>query len=505
MQVRNCGVWQRLPWSLARASTRPLLHRTYADAASRTIVLLPHEGIHNLHDAAPGTADFFTSKGNGLPLKFLRERCAAILEANPWLAARVVSQPQLSLVVPEAPSAADHCAFYEETSTTELGHTTLRKFFDAAQAPTPISAHGASLFSRRGVDCLDADEPLFKMRAVIAADGKSLLLSTSMSHVLGDGATLYRVHGMLHPDASVTVMSAERKQSFLAAMGRLEGAIPGTTLIPAATLHAPAFALSPSSVDKWAALHASGACRSVEEGGLVAPLPPATGACNVYLDDGAIAQAKTDAVAEGGVPFVSTNDVFTSWMFLAHRADLAVMAYNTRSLLGAEAQHLAGNYQVSLAFSPGEFSPASIRRAVALPGIKSEGVARGVPGPSQRTVLVTSWAQGHTQLELDGVTHDLHQPFVPAAARGAVSPFHAKAKSMPRQNPCQDKIHATQKKKRTKFCKPIGMDFVQNFVQAHLAIAWPSRSFRRASRPTSPAPISLASTLSFQSDTRFYI
>jgi len=88
-------------------------------------------------------------------------------------------------------------------------------------------------------------------------------------------------------------------------------------------------------------------------------MSPTFGYVNAYLDEQFVAEAKATAIAEGEVDFVSTNDVFTSWSFQVHKADLGNMAYNIRPLLrGVEdTDALAGNYLGSLAFSPSEFPP----------------------------------------------------------------------------------------------------------------------------------------------------
>eukprot|EP00937_MAST-01D_sp_MAST-1D-sp2_P004455 g4455.t1 len=400
-----------------------MIRRAFASkrAATHSYPLLPHEWTHNLHDTAPGTADFFASRGKAA-LTFLQQRCEAVLSANPWLAARLVSEPEPAFVVPKVPSPADHQSFYAEVEATFLGHETTAAVFQAAATPgPPLSTEMTALFSKKGIYCVDADEPLFKVRAITAPGGEGFMVTTSMSHVLGDGSTMYQVHAMLHPDSPVVALSPQRLLNMPAVISDVEGAFPGSNYVPAASLEAPVFDMSPATARKWEALHASEACTPLAEGGAF-EFPPTFGFCNVFLDEAAIARHKKAAVAQGEVTFVSTNDVFTAWLFQASKAALGTMAYNTRPLLGSEGATSMGNYQVCLAFAPTEFSAASIRSAVNLPGVAGDAAVQ-----SGRVAFITSWTQAHKQLDLSavGATHRLHQPLMPMQNVGAHTPFHA--------------------------------------------------------------------------------
>lgn len=400
----------------------------FAAPRTRSYPLLPHEWMYHLHDPVPGTADFFSScsgsRGAVTALPYLQQRCETILNANPWLAARLVSEPRPSFVVPEEPSLADHQSFYAEVGATSLGHDTTSAAFEAARGGLSVSPEMASLFSKKGIDCVDTDEPLFKIRTITAPGGEGFLVTISMSHVFGDGATMYQVHSMLHPDSPVLTLNPERMLGMPAAVRGIEGALPGTTFLPAASHEAPTFDLLPTTMPKWNALLASGVYKPLAEGGTFGPFPPTTGMCNVFLDKAAVARHKQTAAAQGEVAFVSTSDVFTAWLFQASKADLGMMAYNSRPVLGDEAEGRVGNYQVNLTFAPEEFSAASVRRAVNLPGVK--GILGGLGG---RIAAITSWTQAHKQLDLSalGAVHQLHQPLLPVHLMAASSPPHASA------------------------------------------------------------------------------
>ena len=108
-----------------------MLRRAFASngAGTRSYPLLPHEWTHNIYDTVAGTADFFASQSSAPALGHLQKRCEAVLNANPWLAARLVSTPEPSFVVPEVPSPADHQSFYAQVEATSLGHDSTAAVF----------------------------------------------------------------------------------------------------------------------------------------------------------------------------------------------------------------------------------------------------------------------------------------------------------------------------------------------------------------------------------------
>jgi hypothetical protein len=81
-----------------------------------------------------------------------------------------------------------------------------------------------------------------------------------------------------------------------------------------------------------------------------------------YLDDEKLAAAKSKAAKDGGVPFVSTNDVLTSGFMNAIRGRYCIMALDCRGRVSGIGQELAGNYVTTLTMDSEVFgTPAGIR------------------------------------------------------------------------------------------------------------------------------------------------
>ena len=66
------------------------------------------------------------------------------------------------------------------------------------------------------------------------------------------------------------------------------------------------------------------------------------------LDDEAVAAAKKKAATEGGVEYVTTNDVVTSGFFTACGARIGMMGFDCRGRLEGVGADLAGNYATAL-------------------------------------------------------------------------------------------------------------------------------------------------------------
>merc|ERR1712046_43074 len=85
-----------------------------------------------------------------------------------------------------------------------------------------------------------------------------------------------------------------------------------------------------------------------------------------YVDEEWVGVQKKAATAEGEVPFVSTNDIITSWFFRKVGASAAIMAINLRGRVAGAEDHIAGNYESGLVYRPADFAtPALIRKSLA--------------------------------------------------------------------------------------------------------------------------------------------
>ncbi|CAM9248986.1 unnamed protein product, partial [Heterosigma akashiwo] len=158
-----------------------------------------------------------------------------------------------------------------------------------------------------GYSLVDSDAPVAMVTVLGTAPGEFALVF-SLSHAIADGRTYYEVLRMLQPGAAVRSLSSARVQGFSEAMrdkcGRRELA----------------WADKP-----WTQIMYTVAM-------MFNPKPRCYA---FYLDEGRLAAAKAAAAAEGGVPYVTTNDVLTSGFFTACRARIGMMGLDCRGGWGS--------------------------------------------------------------------------------------------------------------------------------------------------------------------------
>ena len=113
--------------------------------------------------------------------------------------------------------------------------------------------------------------------------------------------------------------------------------------------------------------------------------------------------------ATSGVPWVSSNDVLTSWFLRQGGYSYGFMAINLRRKLAGLTDESAGNYEGAIQFWPEEFRQAAgIRRSLQPPNMFQAG-RQDVPGfwRSLRSHfgVATNWSSLQSELHLPGCEH----------------------------------------------------------------------------------------------------
>ena len=313
--------------------------------------------LENLHLPPVTTVTLYEG---AVPIDFLRHRLAMILDKNPWLTSRIVKK-----------STEDREVALAYTKTFELEHTIDRHF--TVSAPGDVSfvlsmPYEALVKALLPVQCprskpaTDEDEPLFKV-AVIPIDTEEIdqnqaaplqqamtlpgfALVVSMNHTLGDGHTYYKLYGMLNAKTDVEVLNPVRVAGFEEAKTEIVGEKENTMFMSAgvglgimgAYVGAKIFRRRPQNV------------------------------CIHQVDPDWVSREKAKAKQEGQVPFVSSNDVISSWFFREMKSDMNIMLANFRSrtpsILDLNEQHV-GNYEANVPYFQGDVeTPALIRQSI---------------------------------------------------------------------------------------------------------------------------------------------
>jgi hypothetical protein len=335
------------------------------------------------------------------PIDYLRERVGDLLRKNPWLAGRLVKKGVqgggVALRYPRDPSSDvdRHFAVLgpdQARLTTDMDYGTLMQTLGPLQVAT-------------GKMAVDADEVLFKVLLVPVEAGTAgvdaplarrvstpaFALIFSMTHTIGDGYTYYRVFDMLDPDAKLLALDPVRVDGFQTAAEEVLGE-PETAMLASATLVA-------------------GVVQTYVWGKLTRR--PSPDACLHTIDPAWMATEKEGAKQEGLVPFVSSNDVITSWFLRETRSTVNLMATNLRgrSPAGLDlSDSLAGNYGIDVPYFREDVqTPALIRSSLRAPD-GSFRVHRAADPPTpipsswellqNHTSFITNWAGFYRDLRL---------------------------------------------------------------------------------------------------------
>jgi hypothetical protein len=338
------------------------------------------------------------------PVQLLRHRIALILEKNPWLTSRIVKKSTKDGVVAMAydeaseagPRVDEHFKAYEPG---EVGLSLNMQYAALVECLLPLQC-------ARAKPATDANESLFKvavvpleespdsagpapMQSKVTLPGFALVVS--MNHTMGDGHTYYRLYGMLDADQEIEALDPVRVSGFeeakTAVIGENESAMFSS------------------------AGYGLGIMGTYLFGKLTGREPQ--NVCVHTIDPAWVAQEKAKASKEAQVPFVSTNDVLTSWFFREMKRDINIMVANFRSrkpsILDLTDQH-AGNYEANVPYFPGDIErPELIRQSILTPeklfrARRAGSPTTQVPGLltllRNRTAIITNWASFYRDVAL---------------------------------------------------------------------------------------------------------
>lgn len=357
------------------------------------------------------TVTFFRSldrKGYASSIEYLRDRLNRIVHLNPWLDGRL---HRTRLKVP---------ARREANVPLEVH---LHRRSGSGESPSPPPSlldvsiervtHIASEYVVKA-GCCGGAEPIFRAAIIPFSDGSAsqdllaFAFVLSLSHVVGDGCTFYRIVNMFSCREQPYAMDPTRYPSVEDAIGRAMGR--NNTAQALSTN--PHFALS-IACGMVKAKAASSVFRRTKR----------THVKCFYIDQRWVDDQKKRA-KKRGARFVSTNDVITWWFFTRCRADVGMMAVNFRQRVPASGGPLPGNYESLLPYRPADYaSPELIRASMSTwrrassprTNVCPRTSLRGLRG-SHRIAVITNWSGFASTMEIsmdDGksnVVAAMHHP-----------------------------------------------------------------------------------------------
>jgi hypothetical protein len=346
----------------------------------KEILKLTEWEVENLHLPPVTTVTLYEGSA---PVKFLRSRIASMLKKNPWLTSRIVKKNTADGVVAmafsksfEAKSVIDqHFSVYKPG---DVGFSLDMSYEELVHSLLPVQC-------ARSKPATDKNEVLFKVAVVpieagangsvqsmplqqtIALPGFALVVS--MNHTLGDGHTYYKLYSMLSADSDVNELDPVRVSDFEAAkinvIGKREAAMFKSTGL--------AFGILGTYL-----------------GTKIGRRAPQN-ICINEVNPAWVTKEKAMAKLEGQAPFVSTNDVLSSWFFRKMESEVNIMVANFRSrqppVLNLSDSH-AGNYEANLPYFPVHVeSPALIRQSIR----DADGAFRANRAGSPETEIPSFW------------------------------------------------------------------------------------------------------------------
>mmetsp|Transcript_7796 Transcript_7796/g.11356 ORF Transcript_7796/g.11356 Transcript_7796/m.11356 type:complete len:457 (+) Transcript_7796:207-1577(+) len=323
----------------------------------------------------------------------LKNRMRLIIEKNPWLQGRIVSKYRigkgrtchLSYVKSNGKSGFD---IDENLETILPNNSPIHR--DESFGELGYILQKAGLMIKNG-----PHEPVFKATIIPCSQSpnEAFALVVQMSHVVGDGATYYEVLNMLcsNSDNAVVKLIPERimtsKEMQADALGKEEVGY---------------FFRTPNLM-KFV-------------GGTLtnAIMKRPVRLCYGWVDPSKMKDAKESAAEEGDVPFVSTNDVITSWFMTQTECSAGEMAVNLRNRLEGHSDLHAGNYENVLFYRKEDYSsPALIRKSLAtLKRVvtKDEELPPWYQDLGANISVVTNWSTFSKPNEIEGCEEDMHLP-----------------------------------------------------------------------------------------------
>lgn len=351
--------------------------------------LLPEES-NSLTLILPATSTMTIYDGE-VNESYLQQRVDLIIKQNMWLKGRLFKNSKSGLTL--------------EYPATNFDSKTDRPYFlvmedsgitDDINYEEMIGRIKCFLV-RDGNECIkNISEPLFRV-TLIKITSLKFALVVSLSHVIGDGHTFYRLYSMLDPQVPIESLIPSRVHSFKADVEKkLTGMSEslqwllsaGTILNMITTIF---FSTKPALIRlqkidyQW-----------INSQKLLAKDVSVPKHSNIDL------------------PYISTNDVLTSWILTRTQSkyDLGLMAINLRNRVELVTNQHAGNYEGVLAYQVPDFqNPSLIRKSLLnYRWTVSESLPSFLQSLRTKFCMVSNWASFFHQVELPGCKHVIHLP-----------------------------------------------------------------------------------------------
>lgn len=329
------------------------------------------DAIYGNHRPAGLESRFDSHNNISATLQFLQQRAAEIAKANPWVHGRLRRHDKnntLHLWVPEKPQQNND--FLKVVTVDSLDDSTM--IAKEANCGT-------------GKECLKLQSPIVKLRVFVSPNAPSqFLLTLSVCHQVSDATALYALWGMLDFHAQVNELENHRQSR--------DFWLTSASGLPSQAKFVYSLLCTESSPLRKK--------RKIDKRKLL-PL------FHKLRQDWIQEQKQAHKVTKK-VPFVSTQDVFTSWYMRTFQPAVGSLVVNLRHRDKDLTDKHVGNYLDLLVMNPADYSsPCNIRKIVSSAGAASTW---NLPGPGSLQGTVSCWHTLYKDLQLPQCERLTHLP-----------------------------------------------------------------------------------------------
>lgn len=320
----------------------------------------------------------------------LRARLKEIINGNPWLAGRLVKNKKhknLQLAYPSGPIPDDiiERTFFDNPSDIKIGSEI--KYEELFNISKPAIVN-------KGVKLINKSDPVTKLTIVPDqhSQGKGFALIFSISHVVADGYTYYKIFNQLFTDKPVEQLEAKRNQEAADRVTEVVGK------------------------KSFKFFHSAPFILNLVKGAIFGKKTKCYG---FYVEPEKINIAKNQAKENSSsVDYVSTNDILTSSFAKVINSRICIMAVNLRSWIKDIGSDDTGNYAGGLLFDDHtSYHPANIRKAFQA-GLPVTANVKPLPKFWEalrcKLGLISSWADFQESHDLEKCEQLFHIPLYEA-------------------------------------------------------------------------------------------
>ena len=376
--------------------------------------------------------------------EFLIDRLKIIIQKNPWLIGRIAKRKDDSSGLYIAHPINIDTDESNNESATIINIKDYIKLVPEEESPisrsdSPLGELG-KLCKKYLITTNGLDEPLLNIVLIPCQSSPKtkFALICQLSHVIGDGATFYKLHEMLCSSNSGDSSDSTNNKSLLEEeliVERVETFEQDTIKLVGKREYE--FVNSPSYI----CLLLRGIFSSLIFG-------PKTEFKFAFIDDDKIQKEKDnyllgiannnnknnnkDHVPPPPPPFISTNDIITSWFMTYTKSAYGIMLINLRNRLKGITSNHVGNYESNIFYNcPTDTnSPLLIRKSISTNNMKRVVTYHdksSFPGfwnvVSKSCAIVTNWSTFAKPNVIPDCKEDLHLPIAPISTWSSTMPF----------------------------------------------------------------------------------